>query len=322
MAKKKTVLFGQRKSRNFAFTLVDILISIFFFLFLIPFFLTLLQQTGNYLIKLIDYRAAYNRAFSVVSLLRYPIFYCGLGVPTDVDGYKQSFGNSRFQPFNWTGPVSVVKNPLGLENAELRIVFAKCDYKKLKSNFKYKEQGKVISFTKKIDKNTIVASNSGAPNNIKNCIVFRSSFPNANPLVVRWVSSDRYFLEVESYLNDEYFQLYKNDKMYLLSALKVFCKNAILYTNDYKISGDQPRVDGIQDIRFYLDNNKNFITIYILSRGKFQYNDYKKIIGIEKCFPELESEWSVIKSTYQLYVYKTVWRLPNCLSENLLFAKD
>lgn len=312
-----------RKQNNYVgVTLVEILLSTFLFLIIIPSLLALLLQTRNFFIKLNDYRTAHNRAFSTISLLRYPVFYCGLGVPMDPAEYKQSFGSSRFQPFNWAGPISVVKSSSGSEDSELRILFAKCDYKKLKSSFKYKEQGTVITITNKVDKNSIIPLSSGPVNNIKNCIVFKSSFPNINPLIVRWVSNDLTSLEIESYLNSEYFKLYKNDSIYLLSALKVFCKNGILYTNDFKTSGDQPRIDGIQDIRFYLDNNKKFITIYILSRGNSQSQENKTIIGLEKCTPELANEWSFLKSTYQLYVNKIVWRLPNCHSENFLHGKD
>ena len=40
-----------------------------------------------------------------------------------------------------------------------------------------------------------------------------------------------------------------------------------LYTKDFRTTGDQPRENGICDIRFYLDDGKNLLTVYLVARG-------------------------------------------------------
>lgn len=284
--------------------------------------LTMLRQTTDYLITQIDYRTAQNRVFSVQSLLRYPVYYCGMGLPVSTEEYKAAFNNSRFQPFNWAGPVSVVNSSSGNKNGELRIVYAKPEPVQLKSNFVYIKQGKRVTLTKKISTNSIITIKSGVPNNIRNCIVFKSSFPSANPLIVRSVNSAGTSLEVESFKNRNFFKLHKNDTMHVLSAMRIFCKNGILYTADFKISGDQPRVAGIDDIRFDFNKDKNTITTYLLVRGNHKFDKIRDIIGIERCAKEIAEEWISKKSNYQRYAVKTVWRLPNCLSTDIFFQKD
>ena len=282
--------------------------------------LTMLRQSTDYLTTQIDYRIAQNRIFSALSLIRHPVFYCGMGMPVDTEEYRVAFGRSRFQPFNWAGPVSAVKNSLGKENGELRIVYAKSEHIKLKENFEYIKQGKTISFTKNINENSIIPRNSGIPENTRNCIIFKSSFPVFNPLIVRSANKNSPHVVVESFINPNFFKLYKNDTMYVLCAMKVFCKSGVLYTNDFKIAGDQPRVDGVNDIRFNVNKDKQNITIYLLVRGNQKFDTFKEIIGIEQCPTELAEEWTCKKSNYQRYAVKTVWRLPNCLSKNF-FSK-
>lgn len=287
-----------------------------------PCLFSFLVSAQEYLVKVNDYRVSQLRLFSVQTLLRYPLFYCGHGLSVNSEEYKKSFGNSRFQPFNWDGPVSVIKSSTGTENTELRIVYSKCEYVKLKNNFTYKKDGEVISLSKPLEKNSIMPITSATINNIRNCIVFRSSFPGNNPLIVRWASGDQTRLEIESFANKEHFTLYKNDTLYLLAAMRVFVKNGILYTNDLKTSGDQPRINGIEDLRFFINDDKTLLTAYILSRGDYRYSENKNIIGIEKCDLNLANEWKYKKSNYQLYVNKLVWRLPNCISENFFNGKE
>ncbi|MDO5563054.1 MAG: hypothetical protein Q4F74_05515 [Synergistaceae bacterium] len=267
-----------------------------------------------------DLRTIQNRAEAVVTLLRNPVFYCGMGLPVAPNEYRAAFGGSVYASYYWNGPISAVKSPTGKAGGELRLVYAKPAYVKLTSDLKYPDDGNKLYFNGAVGVDTLASRSSGPPETLRECVIFKNSFPRVNPLIVRWVTGTRKSVEVESLINPE-FKLYKGDMLHLLYVYRIFARNGILYTQDYRMSGEQPRVDGISDIRFDADAERRTLTVYALIRGDRAYVDRPAVDGAET-WPEKFSDGEVYKqSNYRRRLFVFTLGLPNYMKEEVFKGK-
>ena len=261
---------------------------------------------------MLDQRIAINRAQSAASLMKAPVFYCGYGMPSDADDYQRAFmSQTQSEPFNWQGPVSVADRN-GRKNAELRISYGMPSH--LLTNYAFAASGTDVSISLKqaFDKgyDLIRPSYFGKPNNVKNWLLFGAMFPPAVPVAVKSVSG----ATVKVRGTSDGLLIPEGDEPYLFRAMKFYCDSGLLYTQNYRSSGAQPRTQGIVDLRFELDSDKKFLTVYIISRGNL-------IAGGQPLknaddWPE-EYKTAAINSRYNLYASKITWSLPNCIGADL-----
>lgn len=259
----------------------------------------------------IDERNARNKMYCALSLLESPVFYCGMGMPQDAFLYRKSFGNSTYEPFRWDGPVSVVNNGFSGESAELRIAYAIPSYQKVSSALLYKSSDRTIKLDAQIPDTDVTQQPSGIPVSIKNFVIFSSSFPSSFPFAIREIDGTRRNITVESLVFPDFLEISKGDSLSYLGAMRVYCKGNILYTNDFRTAGDQPRVAQINDIRFIVDKEKGIISIFIMAQGTHKFSSYKDIEGQETWPQHLIAPHKAKKSYYKRYAMGVTWRLSN-----------
>lgn len=317
---KRPLLF-QKNKKHPAYMLVEILFVTLMTSAMCMSLTTALKQAADLLTMSRDSRAMQNRATAVITLLRNPIFNCAMGLPLDPNEYREAFGNSSYVSFYWQGPISAVKSPTGKISGELRIAYAKPAYIKLASDVNYPDDGNTLYLDKAVEINALASRSRGGPGALNECVLFKNSFPRVNPLIVRWINGSRKSLEVDSLINSR-FKLYKGDMLHLLYAYRVFAKSGTLYTQDYRMSGEQPRVDGISDIRFDVDKDKRTVTVYLLVRGDHVFPECQKVEGAES-WPGKFSDGAIYAdSNYRRKLLTFTWGLPNCMSEKIFKGKN
>ncbi len=299
--------------KHTASVLVELLASAFIVGIFIPVLLGLLKQTSDRVILMYDQRCAVQKILSAESLLKLPVFYCGYGMPSEAAEYQKSFQNIQAEPFSWEGPVSVISFN-GRENAMLKTAYAKSCSVYTTTKISRSSQG-TVQLNKNLPSDNLKASSAAIPQNIKNYLLFGGMTPSPQPLCVRNIYKNEVTLNTP---NGKLFSIPEIETPYLFCALKVYAQNGKLYTKDYRTTGDQPRVDGIADIRFYLDddNEEKKLTVYILASGNVK-NSGRKIhlldFAEDSTNSQLISEWKNLDAATSLYASKTVWSLPNCV---------
>ena len=260
-----------------------------------------------------DRRMIAQRTDCVISILNYRVHYCAAGLPTDKDMYKKAFGGSTYASFNWNGPISILNSPSGLPNGELRLVYTHPQGIRLKKSFVFGKDGQTIDLTSPINPGRLESRLSGIPYYLKNCVVFNGISPSKTPLIVRWIGNSGKSLQVGSMNGTEVFSLGRGEELNLLCAMRVYCKAEKLYGNEMRQSGEQPRVDGIEDIRFEFDKELRKLTVYMLVRGSHVNADVCKVKDSHLWPSHLYSPALAKKSFYRRAVKKAVMHLPNYL---------
>lgn len=284
------------------------------FAFMAPPMLAALSTVSGRVALYLDYRTASSRAARAAVLLKAPVFYCGYGMPTDAQEYKKAFDDQITEPFSWNGPISSMSR--ACPNDELRVAYARPGASRTSRAILSDGPTAVVEFSKNPDANEVASASSfSKPKSVKNWIVFGSAVPLSAPFSITKIE-DR-SLTVKSY-SAENFSIPQCERMYLFRAMKVFCRNGCLYTADYRTSGEQPRVDGVCDMRFDVDRNKKELTVYILVKGNATYDSPRDIIGKESWPDDYLRPWLENLPHYQLYASRRTWRLPNCIGESAL----
>ncbi|MCE5201202.1 MAG: hypothetical protein LLF78_01635 [Synergistaceae bacterium] len=293
-------------------------VALLLFALMAPSMLTTLKTASEGVPLYLDYRTASARTARAAALLKAPIFYCGYGLPVDGQKYKAAFADQLTEPFSWDGPIGSVSRIY--PNSELRIAYAQTGTTKTSSVFKCNSPTGTIPLSRKPEESEIISVSPGSskPKNIKNWIIFGGTIPPSAPLSVIRIEGSS--LKVKSYSVSSFY-IPKGDRTHLFRAMKIFCRDGCLYTSDYRTSGEQPRIEGISDMRFDVDMAKREVTVYILSRGNAVYDTPPKIIGSESWPEEYLRPWVEDPSEYQLYASAITWRLPNCIGENILSGK-
>ena len=297
------------------FILAEILISLLIFIVITAAILTTLKLSTEKITSFLDCRKAAVRIAKANALLKSPVFYCGYGMPVAGGSYKKAFGGQKFDPFRWEGPISAYYGPSGLINSELRITYAVPGIVRLSEMTFSEADENLIRLDKFPEKGTIGESFAGCSYDIKNWVLFSSSFPPALPFCI--TGSYGRSLMVKNNFSTS-FSLSKGDRMHHLRALKVYCLNDTLFTRDFRTSGDQPRVTGIRDMRFDVDIHAKRLTVYVLARGDHIYGEKRPIIGAKSWPREYIDPWLSKETKYQLFASKTTWRLQNCVGPDLI----
>ncbi len=260
-----------------------------------------------------DRRMIEQRSDCAVSILNYRVYYCASGLPIDKDMYRKAFGGSNYASFYWDGPISVLNSPSGLTNGELRLVYIYPQGIRLKKSFTFGKDGQTIDLTSPINPGSLESRLSGIPYYLKNCVLFNGIIPARTPLIVRWIGNGGRSLQVESMNGTDAFSLGRGEELNLLCAMRVYSKSGKLYGNDMRQSGEQPRVDGIEDIRFEFNKDLKKLVVYMLIRGSHVNAVECKVIDRHLWPPYLYSPALAKKSFYRRAVKKTVMHLPNYL---------
>ncbi len=293
--------------------LIEVLAAAFIVALFSPSLIAVFKFTMERCISIYDLRVAMQRIAAAEAILREPVFYCSYGMSNETYEYRKAFGNQEKEPFNWAGPIAV-DSYNGKLNAVLKIAYAK--------------RGKLYSFKRSVcmsegivqlnsapDSNNLRAVSSGIPSSVKNFVIFGGMSPLATPLCVRKISGANIIVSTPIYDN---FCISSADPMYHFCAMKVYASNGRLYSYDFRASGNQPRIDGITDVRFYLSDGKSkILTVYLLTEGKVKRNKSKvKLLNFDEdaTNADLLSEWNCINNNHTLYASKVVWSLPNCIS--------
>ena len=309
---------GHQMSKRSAFSLVILLVGMTVALIVLPTALTTFRLTSEQLSSSLDKRTAVNRAQSAASLPKLPVFYCGYGMPSDAEDFKRAFfSQQNSEPFNWDGPISVLDRD-GKKNAELRLVYGMPGY--VAANYSYTKSGSVadVSLKKQLakDYDLIAPCRFGKPSNVKNWILFGAMMPPASPLAVKNIAGS----VLRTQCSASGFVIPTGDEIYLLRAVKVYCAGGALYTQDYRSSGAQPRVQGIEDLRFELDKEAGKLTMYILSRGNMSGTDVQPLNDADE-WPD-EYKTAAASCNCRLYASKITWSLPNCLDAEFSSVKN
>lgn len=279
-----------------------------------------------------DMAIIYSRYKTAVSMISPHVLSAGSGMPSDPENFRAAFKKSQKVPFYWGTPVSVAEN-----SRELRLLYSKpqgitvtkFDFVSQETgiydwilNFlryilgipvKEKEKLQVLTLSSLIEPNRIISIKDGAPNNIKNIILLPSMYPARLPFILRGVEAKTKRYAVESVLKSDKFLIPRGCEVFLLYASRVYCDttNAIMYTQDYRVNGAQPRVRGIEDMCFRFDEKHKTLEIFFLIRGYFKYSDVQSVSGAELWPSEIKSISLKYPSHYRRKVYKCVLEVPN-----------
>lgn len=310
------ILCGPMKShKNKAFSLIELVVSIGIMLIMAPLFISTVKIAVDRIDIDTEHMKAHKRISRAESLLKAPLFYCGLGMPVDASIYKVAFGSQKFDPFRWDGPISVKKGPSGFDNSELRVSFARPGSTKLTLMTQSETPYGVVNLHKCPDQNEIGDTYSNNSSDIRNWVLFPSTFPPSTPFCVTGLNKKTMY--VKNNLGRS-FSILRGDRLYHMRAMCAYSHNDCLYTKDFRVSGAQPRIKGIIDIRFDLDIEKRLVKVYILARGDRLYDSPKEIEGREEWPEEYLRQWDEKGSKYKLFASKTVWYLPNLIGSDVI----
>ncbi|MDO4952226.1 MAG: hypothetical protein Q4E34_00185 [Synergistaceae bacterium] len=300
--------FGKSKGSILVETLSAAFIAAMFF----PVILSLFKNTVDNCLRLYDTRTALQRICAAEAVMKQPVFFCGYGMPSDAAEYKKTFQNASSEPLSWEGPVSVASYN-GRNNAQLKIAYAKREKCFTSAKTTFTGSG-TVKFNQNLPSDKIKAAYSGEYAGIKNYVFFGGMSPKPVPLLISKISGNSLVLGTSSQGS---FCIPSGEVLYLFCAMKLYAADGKLYSYDYRTSGSQPRVDGIEDVRFILKNGRTKqLAVYILARGNKERRERKiKLLDFEKdaSNAELLKEWGRLECKKTLYASKTVWSLTNCV---------
>lgn len=291
-----------------AFGLIELLLYMMLMMVVLPLIISPARVAVERASMYIDKRAAIARIAQINSLIYSAAFYCGYGMPSDPVEYQNYFDTDNVYPFNWQGPISVYAVN-GKSNGKLRVVFGKNSDAEIADDvFIHNSEG-TITLTKSLSSYNV--KSEGSLLSVYNVLTVGDMFPHAVPLIVTKVSGKNYSVRVNDSEVSEFY-INKEQPVFVFYGAELFSNNGKLYSYNMRVSGNQPRVNGVEDIRFYIEGN--MLTVVMLVRGVKKFSAKKNsIMNLERAPQELKAEWQNVSSDYRLYVSKSVWSLPNCL---------
>lgn len=304
MARQTVILRG--------FILAETLIAVAIAGIITPPVVAAAMQCAEYMNNFIDDKVIMLRVANVESSLKTAIFYCGYGMPANSKKYKSAFGNQTKEPFNWPGPISV-QSYSGRTDAKLRVAYGYpsgvAAYKTIAASGALD----YITIQKEFGSGMVLADGnlSKAPSSVKSWILFGCISPLSTPLAVRKLSGRS--VQVSSAATS--FRIDYGDEAYYFRAGTYYTNADRLYCNDFRTTGDQPKADGIVDMRFKLDKDAGLLKVYILVHGNLKLRSGPKVKGAER-WP---AEYGVPTGSgpYRYYVEEITWRLQNCLDVSI-----
>lgn len=254
-----------------------------------------------------DRRIAESRICTVGAVLRIPVFYCTLGIPLDAGEYKKSFGSNLSSPFSWNGPISVTQGRDGKADGCLRLAYGCPEPCRTQREYGVGKTAAPLRFDTAANQNYFALDLHDKSQSVKNWVLFENCVPRRTPLVVTRASG--YEFQLKTFLADEAV-VPKGDRLLLFRAVECWALNDRLYTKDFRTTGDQPRENGVCDIRFYLNGDRSRLTVCLIVRGDDDSLAPGRVVGAEKCPEELLSQWRG-RSRYVLYCARFTWPILN-----------
>lgn len=296
--------------------MAGILLSTFVFLLLAPFLAQSLGIAAEQVLCYADRRKAMSRIAAFEHFLKAPAFYCGLGMPLDPGAYNDAFHNGTAWPFNWKGPIATARYSISFAvDSALQIAYAQPGSTYLENDAVVGGGNMYITMQKAPTASEVTTAAQYDYAVTQSWIIFPGGVPQKKWLRVRSKSGAKLGVDIPA---GGSVSLQKNDRMCLYRALFIYTNNDILYTQDYRSSGAQPRIYGIRDLRFEVDLEKRQLTAYVLARGDRQYDKARPVAGRESLPEKYRAEWDKKAGQYQLIAQKIVWGLPNCTKTTLL----
>ncbi|MEG1602364.1 MAG: hypothetical protein RR340_01965 [Cloacibacillus sp.] len=297
----------RRRRVSRAFILADCLAALFIFALILPAALSL-WRTASFELRLCRDRAvAQRRAECVAAILVAPVFYCGMGMAAGAEGYKRGFNNRLATPFSWNGPLSILptydKRPEGL----LRVAFGFPESARLKNEARGVESKAELTFDAPPVLNYLDLSLFDKGSSVKNWLLF-AGCRKRTPFCALAANGAK--LTVKNYAAKDFY-LPKGDRIVNFRALEVFSRDGKLYTNDFRTAGEQPRENGVCDIRFRVRDDMRALTVYILIRGDDASlaNGAAAVRRVENWPPEYRVAYN--EYPYPLYSFQYSWPLLN-----------
>ncbi len=260
-----------------------------------------------------DRRIAESRICTVGAVLRIPVFYCALGIPLDAGEYKKSFGSNLSSPFSWNGPISVIQGRDGKADGCLRLAYGCPEPCRTLREYNAGKADSSFRFDTAANQNYFAPDLHDKSQSVKNWVLFENCVPRRTPLVVTRASGSE--LQLKTLSADEAV-VPKGDRLLLFRAVECWALNDRLYTKDFRTTGDQPRENGVCDIRFYLNDDRSRLTVCLIVRGDDDSLAPGRVIGAEKCPEELLSQWRG-RSRYVLYCARFTWPILNNRAQQL-----
>lgn len=208
-----------------------------------------------------DYVIAEARAENVLSILKYPAFYCGIGMPSAAAEYKYAFGGKTSAPFNWNGPLSMKDSTDGRKDAVLRLAYGHPDTVRVTKTAEAGDYAADIHFDKAPNADYLALGYFNPSSFLKNWLLVADS-QHRIPFYATSLSGKK--LTVKNY-SSKTLSLDKRGRLLLLRAFEAHAQNDIFYTNDFRTSGVQPREKGICDARFVRSGSA--LKVFLLIRG-------------------------------------------------------
>lgn len=310
------MLYGPMKiHKKTALSLVELMISFAILIIISAPLISTLRVSTNRMLSYTEFIKAHTRISRAEALLKAPLFYCGLGMPVSAAKYKQSFGNQKYEPFRWEGPISLCRGPSNFDHSELRISYARPGSTRLTQIAQSDTSEGEVKLHISPDLNEIGDTFTNNSPDLRNWVFFPTSIPPSAPFCVMGLSEK--VMTVKNGMGGS-FSISKGDRVHHLRAMTVYANNGSLYTEDCHTAGAQPRVTGILDIRFDVDIKKKIVSVYILARGDKLYDSPQEIKDKEKWPEEYIRQWIKEGSRYKLYASKVVWPLPNLIGSDLI----
>jgi hypothetical protein len=233
-----------------------------------------------------DVGTAQARAEMVFSILRKPLEQCGYGLPKNEADYRDAF-RSAVAPFNWPGPISVSDSKTNLgdrKNGKCKITYA------VRTAIRTIAEATTPSDRLEVRTSGIPSFMEGETdddlkeNQIESWVVFGSMLPYCLP--ARPYAKPGEPPEGGAVLSlmvnrnspgYEKISIPENDQLFYLRALECDVMKTnddiVFATNNCTGSGWQPRVEGVVDIRFELDERGQMLRVLTLTKGKHKYPD-------------------------------------------------
>ncbi len=251
-----------------------------------------------------DERAASRRAETVAAILKMPLRFCALGIPSGAQEYRKAFGAKIIAPFNWDGPISVA-DVSGRQRLRIAYAFSEGARTAEACSGAGKEASPLL--TREPDGNYFDMGLFDKSRSVKNWILFPDAYPEEAPLTVTGISGRT--LRLKSYTEEDY-QIPKGARLFLFRAIECWSDGDKFYTNDFRTTGGQPRASGVIGARFTLNDSGNMLTLCLMVRGEDAGLAGKKIKN-HGCPEDFLTQWDAGAQNYALYAFRFVWNLPN-----------
>jgi hypothetical protein len=246
-----------------------------------------------------DITAARQRGEMVLSILEGPVLHAGLGMPNTSPDFKNTFDHETYDFLNFdsvemTSPVKIV------DSKDMYIFYS------IPSKHFASQSADLLDVSFDI---TVEPGNISSKRLLDHSSTFKSwvTFPTGGvPLYITSLTNFTDYTKLEcSVYGGPSGVISQYDELHYIRAMHAWVDEGSFYTEDLTIQGQQPRVDGIEDIFFDYDSDNGLLTVYVLARGNQKDSDFatQSLEEWPSDFPD--------DPQYRLVVVRGSWRIRN-----------